>query len=352
MGKDLEITNENPMAENISIGMLEESIVESLLNGVSIVIPAFGYLEVKSVSDKRVALYKTAGAEHPVMKEFSSGSNEKMVSDISRQISTPLKRGEKVSLSKVGVFHPIKNSDGSFRISFTPASYLRNALNGNLQKLLVDPGESLIKDKPLVEKPEEKTEERPEEKEDIFQAKTAESLSEIFKEVEAISSEPRIEPAEEIFTFPTLSDEVNDFEKPQSEEPVVSTKRKPKDKEKRKERRRLVNWLGIIMIFAAAACAVYFYVRHEEKLHDGVKVEPTNLLNLAEKHYGNKVFWVYIYEANQEKIKSPIDIPLGIDIEIPDLKKLNINTEDSFEIARAKEKGELIINKDKPKVNY
>ena len=43
------------------------------------------------------------------------------------------------------------------------------------------------------------------------------------------------------------------------------------------------------------------------------------LVILARKYYGDKDFWVYIYEANKEKIKHPNTIPAGTRIAIPKL---------------------------------
>jgi nucleoid DNA-binding protein len=49
-----------------------------------------------------------------------------------------------------------------------------------------------------------------------------------------------------------------------------------------------------------------------------VRVERGDRLNLfALKYYGNKVFWVYIYQRNQSKLTDPDNIPVGIDLLIP-----------------------------------
>lgn len=42
------------------------------------------------------------------------------------------------------------------------------------------------------------------------------------------------------------------------------------------------------------------------------------LLNdMARKHYGSKVFWVYIYEENKSKIKNPNRVNAGTVVTIP-----------------------------------
>jgi len=49
-------------------------------------------------------------------------------------------------------------------------------------------------------------------------------------------------------------------------------------------------------------------------------VQPgSRLAQIARRHYGQMEFWVFIYEANQDKIADPNNLPAGIEIEIPDL---------------------------------
>ena len=43
------------------------------------------------------------------------------------------------------------------------------------------------------------------------------------------------------------------------------------------------------------------------------------LTNISKRYFGNKVFWVYIYEANKERILNPDNIPIGTLIRIPKL---------------------------------
>ncbi|MDR1544650.1 MAG: HU family DNA-binding protein [Prevotellaceae bacterium] len=51
---------------------------------------------------------------------------------------------------------------------------------------------------------------------------------------------------------------------------------------------------------------------------------------LSEKYYGNKVFWVYIYEANKSVIANPNILKAGQKIKIPKLDKKLINSNDSL----------------------
>ncbi|MGL5562333.1 MAG: LysM peptidoglycan-binding domain-containing protein, partial [Tannerellaceae bacterium] len=57
---------------------------------------------------------------------------------------------------------------------------------------------------------------------------------------------------------------------------------------------------------------------------------------LAEQYYGNKVFWVYIYEANKGIIKNPNILPVGALINIPAKSAYSINAKDSASLEKAK----------------
>ena len=54
------------------------------------------------------------------------------------------------------------------------------------------------------------------------------------------------------------------------------------------------------------------------------------LVKLAEKYYGHKIFWVYIYEANKNKIADPDKISAGLNVKIPKLneKLIDLNNPD------------------------
>ena len=66
---------------------------------------------------------------------------------------------------------------------------------------------------------------------------------------------------------------------------------------------------------------------------------------MALKYYGNKVFWVYIYEANKDKITDPNNIPVGTKIRIPKPDSTKINARDSECIVKAKSLQTRILSK-------
>jgi hypothetical protein len=59
---------------------------------------------------------------------------------------------------------------------------------------------------------------------------------------------------------------------------------------------------------------------------------------LALKEYGDKSFWVYIYEENKQLIKSPDAVSVGTVLTIPPATKYGIdkNNPESIKKARAK----------------
>ena len=70
------------------------------------------------------------------------------------------------------------------------------------------------------------------------------------------------------------------------------------------------------------------------------------LLNdMARKHYGSKVFWVYIYEENKSKIKNPNRVNAGTVVTIPPASKYGIDAKDPASVAAANKKAGQILSK-------
>lgn len=63
--------------------------------------------------------------------------------------------------------------------------------------------------------------------------------------------------------------------------------------------------------------------------------ENDRLTYLAEEYYGNRVFWVYIYQFNRTVIRNPDVITLGMELILPDPAVYGINANDSASIRRA-----------------
>lgn len=70
------------------------------------------------------------------------------------------------------------------------------------------------------------------------------------------------------------------------------------------------------------------------------------LLNdMAKKHYGNKCFWVYIYEENKAKIANPNRVGPGLVLVIPAPEKYGIDASSQASIKAANEKAGKILTK-------
>jgi hypothetical protein len=110
----------------------------------------------------------------------------------------------------------------------------------------------------------------------------------------------------------------------------------------------LLATIAVVIIIIAVIFFGIFRAKGDDKGKEPLSVyqsESVNLPDLAEKYYGNSVFWVYIYDANKEKLKSPINVPRGIELEIPDLSEYDVDVNDSLEIRRAILRAELILNR-------
>ncbi|MFZ4455319.1 MAG: HU family DNA-binding protein [Bacteroidales bacterium] len=62
----------------------------------------------------------------------------------------------------------------------------------------------------------------------------------------------------------------------------------------------------------------------------------SRLTRVALKYYGNKVFWVYLYQANKYVISNPNHVTAGTVLEIPNKEIYNIDANDPQSIATAK----------------
>ena len=76
---------------------------------------------------------------------------------------------------------------------------------------------------------------------------------------------------------------------------------------------------------------LFFENRKYDEFIDTVKVtEGVTLVQLSLKYYGNKAFWVYIYEANKDILPSANHIALGTKIQIPSMPNIFIDPNDTF----------------------
>ena len=48
----------------------------------------------------------------------------------------------------------------------------------------------------------------------------------------------------------------------------------------------------------------------------------SRLAQIARRHYGNPDYWIYIYEANRDKLSKPSELPVGIELVIPSIEEI------------------------------
>ncbi|MDR0508000.1 MAG: HU family DNA-binding protein [Dysgonamonadaceae bacterium] len=79
-------------------------------------------------------------------------------------------------------------------------------------------------------------------------------------------------------------------------------------------------------------------VETQPKVTESRKITVQNghtLASLALKEYGNKCFWIYIYEENKKIIRNPNTLQLGLTLTIPPAEKYGINKDDPESVKQA-----------------
>ena len=71
----------------------------------------------------------------------------------------------------------------------------------------------------------------------------------------------------------------------------------------------------------------------------------SRLAQIARRHYGEPEFWVFIYEANQDKIPEPNDLQIGIELIIPDLTERLRGMNETQKMEEAQRLRERILNR-------
>lgn len=72
------------------------------------------------------------------------------------------------------------------------------------------------------------------------------------------------------------------------------------------------------------------------------------LTRIANKHYGNRDFWVYIYEENKDKIANPNHVAPGTVVVIPPAEKYGIDADDPQSVKQARLKASQLYSKFPP----
>ena len=323
-----------------TIESLDHSIVSLVLNEGRVVIPELGYLELKVFPDKRTVLFKTT--ENTTLFLASEGSIQ---SQIYNNISVPLKEGKIVTLPEVGIFHPIKKPDGSYRISYTTSPSFRKLLNGvnDKEKALVPIAKFEVR-KQRMDESEEK---------------------EVKASVEKVVAEDNEKNDEVVISAPKREIRVDRKMPSYIRTSKVGDLVVPQEEKKRSYETKM---RGIITVAAAVIALIFivWYFLPENKngksrslvsgntnigltqaLGESTKYyKSIDLPAIAEQKYGNRIFWVYIFEANMDKISSPVNIPAGTELRIPNLwEDYKVDVMDSMEIRRAEWKSNEMLKR-------
>ena len=331
------MTKNSPTGGYANVETVESYIIETLSKEGKVVIPDFGYLELRLIGDRHTAFFNSFDdKDSSSLQTIHAGTDKENINNLHAFITTPLKEEKIVNLPRVGIFRPVRREDGKIRISFIPSSYLRKQLN---QEKEVD------------------------EITGVEEVREIEEVEEV-KELGGIDTDKSANVDENSFKDDT----------PQIHRSSVSSRQKTHQvddshvnhdhiSEKRRGSRNLSgSLLFIVAVVIVALFAVYIFLfsGSNKKIEDPVELiqpsEPIDLFSLAEQHYGHRAFWVYIYETNSDSskvkspLKSPINIPRNITLVIPDLKtEYQVDITDSLEIQRAMIKADIELNKMKNK---
>lgn len=66
---------------------------------------------------------------------------------------------------------------------------------------------------------------------------------------------------------------------------------------------------------------------------------------LAEEHFGDRGFWVYIYLENMDKISNPNSVPSGTVLVLPDKTTYSFDAADPQSVAKAKVLGNEVLKR-------
>ena len=77
----------------------------------------------------------------------------------------------------------------------------------------------------------------------------------------------------------------------------------------------------------------------EKIIPDKIRITAgSSLRDIAQQYYGDRAFWVYIYEYNRDKIKNYNNIPVGTEIRLPLPRTYGINANNKSSVQKAEQK--------------
>ena len=77
-----------------------------------------------------------------------------------------------------------------------------------------------------------------------------------------------------------------------------------------------------------------------------VEMSPGKTLRLiALDKFGDREFWVYIYMKNEDKIKNPDVVPVGLKLELPHAEEFDMDANNHNHVSKAKKLGDEMMKK-------
>ncbi len=397
------ISEKNGIPET-QVSELFKSAIRKIVSGLSVnqdvSMPGLGCFEVKSFPGRRTVFFKqdtTSGKEIGISANPANLLSEPAISFFSQHVVQLLLIEKEISFPELGIFHLLVSGEEN-RISFTPSLVLRNVLNGGAVVQEIEPVVRTFVRKEIEVKPETEevkaqelvTESADKNSVKVFEKKEETKEAEEVDEKRQVLSLPKKEEVkdpekteekatvllrEEVKVIPrTEKAEFNEKNSSQENASIIDKPEKKENfrnssqvgdviipdadnKDNHQSKKKNVFWwiLLIIIIGLASSYTILKYFVTQEADEPAKEVfqpsitsssqeKPANLLDLSIQHYGSAVFWVYIYESNKEQLSSPLSIPAGVELNIPDLQvEYNIDTSDSLEIRRANLRAEIIL---------
>ena len=71
----------------------------------------------------------------------------------------------------------------------------------------------------------------------------------------------------------------------------------------------------------------------------------SRLAQIARRHYNEVEFWIFIYEANMDKIADPSNLPVGLEIIIPNLDERCPGMDKAQKLEEAKKLKQQLLKK-------
>ncbi|MDR0834113.1 MAG: hypothetical protein LBN93_08040 [Candidatus Symbiothrix sp.] len=348
--------SEKELNITVTQASLQEAFVSELLSGESVIIPGLGYLEPQDLGGRHTVVFKAAAPADAVMKRLSvkSAQTGTIFAEAKEQISDVLHDNRTVNLPAIGIFKSAVNDRGDLRVTFTLAQSLRKLLNG------------VVEEKEVKEVKESNGL-----NETINQVESLDSISTGQHPVVETSVEKTVEVVEIVEIVPVVTNEkpvtiardtdtVAEKAAPAEKKPAPVEKKpafvptpapapRMAHKPQRQQRSKIASIDGRVALLAACVVLLIIVIAvllpAEKVGHEVAAVESkvTNLMDEAEKHYGNSAYWPYIYEANKNIISSPVNVPKTLKLTFPDLSEQGIDVKNAAEIRKAEVKGEIIL---------